>query len=424
MAEEKEKKTPKRHYRDVEPWMLKDQFFNAGARFKIYIIIRSFTLLGKTGKCFYSLSDFEENTGLQRRVIGRAIQDLQENGYITIEKDGQRNTYKSVEKINETRDKMSLDKMSLADDKKLGTKSPQTRDKLSTDWGQKVPRLGTKSPQHPNLELNLELNNKLNNKAVNICYLDNTPSQDDPKSVNENGKKEESETAEKDTADTAIRHDGKTADGNDGNNGCPTPSDNNPSLSLTDDGKAKDTAKDTATAKAKATATADDKADDIRKLDRLLATRPLEEIVADKLMEIYPQGKVDINRDEILFRLKNISHLEEETVYILTLVKETMDINPCYVPKLSRYLDQGSYLQHYRVRLPLEEFSADFLVKKEWEGKMTKEDWKEAGELLLRDFDMGGNGFKDPLPEPSEEEKKEALAWLDSIGKAEGGRRR
>lgn len=152
------------------------------------------------------------------------------------------------------------------------------------------------------------------------------------------------------------------------------------------------------------------------KIPRLLAST--------NRMEIYPQGKVDLNRDEILFRLKRIAHLEEETVYLLTLVKETMDINPYYVPKLSRYLDQGSYLQHYRVRLPLEEFSADFLAKKEWEGKMTKEDWKEAGELLLRDFDMGGNGFKDPLPEPSEEEKKEALAWLDSMGKAEGGTKR
>ena len=423
MAEEKEKKVPKRHYRDVEPWMLKDQFFNAGARFKIYVIIRSFTILGKTGKCFYSLSDFEENTGLQRRVIGRAIQDLQENGYIVIEKDGQRNTYKSLEKINETRDKMSLDKKSLVGDKELGTKCPRTRDKLSTDWGQKVPRLGTKCPQHPNLDLNLELNNKLNIKAVNICYLDNTPLQSGPNLVIENGKKEEKETAEKDTAETAKRHDGNTTDGNNGNDGCPTPSDNNPSLSLTDDDA--DTATAEGTAKAdgkKATATTEDK--DKETLDRILAERPIEEIVTDKLIEIYPQGKIDLTRGEILFRLRNISHLDEETIYILTLVKETMDINPYYVPKLSRYLDQGSYLQHYRVRMPLNEFSADYLAKKEWEGKMTKEDWKEAGDLLLREFDLGGDGFHDPLPEPSEEEKKEALAWLDSMGKTEGGTKR
>ncbi len=250
---------------------------------------------------------------------------------------------------------------------------------------------------------------KLNtNKAVNICYLDNTHSKSDLNSVNENGKKEESETAEKDTAitATAIRHDGM--------NGYPATPVKNPSLSLTDYGK-------TDTAEGTATETADDKANDIRKLDRLLATRPLEEIVTDRLLEIYPQGKVDLNRDEILFRLKNIAHLEEETIYLLTLVKETMDINPYYVPKLSRYLDQGSYLQHFRVRMPLNEFSADFLVKKEWEAKMTKDDWKEAGELLLRDFDMGGNGFKDPLTEPSEKEKKEALAWLESLGQKKTG---
>lgn len=185
---------------------------------------------------------------------------------------------------------------------------------------------------------------------------------------------------------------------------------------MTDDGK-------TDTAEGTAATTADDKANDIRKLDRLLATRPLEEIVTDKLMEIYPQGKVDLNRDEILFRLKNIAHLEEETIYLLTLVKETMDINPYYVPKLSRYLDQGSYLQHFRVRMPLNEFSADFLVKKEWEAKMTKDDWKEAGDLLLRNFGMMGDGFKDPLPEPSEEEKKEALAWIESMERTKGGNR-
>ena len=414
MAEEKEKKA---RYHAIEDWMLKDSFFNAGARFKIYIIIRNFTVSAKTGKCYYSLSDFESKAGLQHRVVCRALQELQENGYIIIEKDGQKNTYKSIEKINGTSDKMSLDKLSLANANKLVTNCHQTSDKLSPNQGQKVTRPVTKSHQHPNsslIESKLNTNSK---EAVNICLLDNTPSQDGQKKVTGNDKNEESETApEKAITATAERHDG--------NNGYPAPPVENPSLSLTDDGNGK--ADDKATAKEpETTPTPTPTKDRDREiLDRILAERPLEEIVADKLIGIYPPVKVDISMDEVLFRLRNISHLDEETIYILTLVKETMDINPAYVPKLSRYLDQGAYLQHYRVRSPLAKFSADTLAKEEWQAKMTEEDWKEAGDLLLRNFDMRGNGFRDPLPEPTEEEKKEALAWLVSMGKTEGGTKR
>lgn len=395
----------------IEAWMLQDEFFNIGARLKLFILIRTYTINGKYGNYIGSMSEIENKTSIPRRTLVRLLQELEENGYITIERiDGKKNRYKSIENPNPTSAKVAQvtsAKMALAKEKGLVPKSAPTSAK-NVETSAKVAQ--DQCQNGTSIRILTYFNNILtnSNKAVNICYLDNTHSKSDLNSVNENDKKEESETAEKDTAitATAIRHDG--------NNGCPTPSDNNPSLSLTDYGK-------TDTTEGTATETADDKANDIRKLDRLLATRPLEEIVTDRLLEIYPQGKVDLNRDEILFRLKNIAHLEEETIYLLTLVKETMDINPYYVPKLSRYLDQGSYLQHFRVRMPLNEFSADFLVKKEWEAKMTKDDWKEAGELLLRDFDMGGNGFKDPLTEPSEKEKKEALAWLESLGQKKTG---
>lgn len=406
MGEEK-----KTRYHTIEDWMLKDPFFNAGARFKIYIIIRSFTLSSKNEKCFYSLSDFEGRTGLRRPVICRTLQELKNDGYISIEKDGQRNYYTSIEKINETSHKSLLVTNSDYSDKKLVTKSDQTSHKKLLDQSQKVTRLVTKSDQHPSCNL-VEINlNTTSKEAVNICLLNNTPSQDGQKKVTENDKNEEPETA------TAERHDGIN-----GNNGYPAPPVENPSLSLTDDGNNSDKADDKATTEETAPETTPaptpTKDRDREILDRILAERPLEEIVADKLMEIYPPVKVDISRDEVLFRLKNISHLDEETIYILTLVKETMDINPAYVPKLSRYLDQGAYLQHYRVRSPLAKFSADTLAKEEWQAKMTKKDWKEAGELLLRDFDLRGDGFKDPLPEPTEEEKAEAIAWLEGMGSA------
>lgn len=138
MAEEKKMK-----YHAVEDWMIKDPFFNAGARFKIYLIIRKYTLAGKIGKCVYSLSDLEERTGLRRPVICRSLQELKDNGYITIEKDGQKNTYKSIEKINETSNKSLLVTKSDYSNKKLVTKSDQTSNKKLLDQSQKVTNILT-----------------------------------------------------------------------------------------------------------------------------------------------------------------------------------------------------------------------------------------------------------------------------------------
>lgn len=396
MGEEK-----KTRYHAIEDWMLKDPFFNAGARFKIYIIIRRYTLAGKIGKCVYSLSDFEDSTGLRRPVICRSLQELKDNGYISIEKDGQRNYYTSIEKINKTSNKSLLVTNSdysgeIASHKKL------------LDQSQKVTRLVTKSDQHPNYDLTkIKL---INNKAVNICLLDNTPSEN----TAEMGTETDTDTAHGNTAITA------TADGMNGNNGNVE----NPSLSFTETATAQGNTADeseTDTAQPHEGNGEESARKDDAVLDRLLAERPLEEIVTEKLMALYPPSKVDISNDEVIFRLRNIQNLEAETVYLLTLVKETMDINPAYVPKLSRYLDQGNYLQHYRVRCPLDQFEGQTLRKADKYAHMTDDDWKEASDFLLKEFgDMGG-GFQDPLPEPSEREKAEALAWLESLGQKKTG---
>ncbi len=97
MAEENKTK-----YHAVEDWMLTDMNLNTIANFKIYFIIRKFTLSGKIGKCVLSLNDFAKQTALSKPSIIEAIKELSEMGYITIEKDGQKNVYKSLEISSKT----------------------------------------------------------------------------------------------------------------------------------------------------------------------------------------------------------------------------------------------------------------------------------------------------------------------------------
>lgn len=70
-----------------------------GSAIKVYLVVKSYTNFS-TGRSFPALDTIAEKAGLSERQVRRALDELQEFGYISKEKSGRNNNYTLREKVS------------------------------------------------------------------------------------------------------------------------------------------------------------------------------------------------------------------------------------------------------------------------------------------------------------------------------------